>query len=155
MANSPRAGPPPQTRADPQVEKVRLIQANPKYAHVAFRDGREDTVSLRDLAPMGAPSIVADPPSSSSPPGVPVSHGPPAIPKDSPDPLFPPPPLPMTTNGEATPPTSPAPRTQRPRHTQPEMVPTTFPTAAQPPPLRRSLRTIKTPVRFDPSDTKK
>ena len=142
-------------KSDPLVEKVRLIQANPKYAHVAFRDGREDTVSLRDLAPMGAPSIVADPPSSSSPPGVPVSHGPPAIPKDSPDPLFPPPPLPMTTNGEATPPTSPAPRTQRPRHPQPEMVPTTFPTAAQPPPLRRSLRTIKTPVRFDPSDTKK
>ena len=35
------------------VEKVELIEANPQYAHVRFPSGREDTVSIRHLAPMG------------------------------------------------------------------------------------------------------
>ena len=33
------------------VEEAELIEANPRYAHVMLNDGREITVSLRDLAP--------------------------------------------------------------------------------------------------------
>ena len=40
-------------KSDPLVEEVQLIHANPQYANVRFRDGREDTVSIRDLAPAG------------------------------------------------------------------------------------------------------
>ena len=32
------------------VEEVELFEANPHYAHVRLEDGREITVSLRDLA---------------------------------------------------------------------------------------------------------
>lgn len=42
-----------QSKYEPLVEPVHLIEANPHYAHVRFPDGREDTVSVRDLAPMG------------------------------------------------------------------------------------------------------
>ncbi|XP_072907608.1 uncharacterized protein [Hemitrygon akajei] len=38
----------------PLVERVHLLHANPKYAYVILPDGREDTVSVRDLAPAGA-----------------------------------------------------------------------------------------------------
>ena len=30
-----------------------LIEANPQYAHIRYEDGRESTVSLKDLAPRG------------------------------------------------------------------------------------------------------
>ena len=40
-------------KSDPLVETVRHLHANPQYAYVAYRDGREDTVSIRDLAPAG------------------------------------------------------------------------------------------------------
>ena len=33
------------------VDEAELIEANPQYAHVRLRNGRETTVSLRDLAP--------------------------------------------------------------------------------------------------------
>ncbi|XP_072905243.1 uncharacterized protein [Hemitrygon akajei] len=36
------------------VERVHLLHANPQYAYVVLPDGREDTVSVRDLAPAGA-----------------------------------------------------------------------------------------------------
>jgi hypothetical protein len=36
---------------DPLVEEVELLHANPNYAYVRFSSGREDTVSLKDLAP--------------------------------------------------------------------------------------------------------
>ncbi|XP_059810217.1 uncharacterized protein LOC132383332, partial [Hypanus sabinus] len=36
------------------VERVHLLHANPQYAYVVLPDGREDTVSIRDLAPAGA-----------------------------------------------------------------------------------------------------
>ncbi|XP_072098229.1 uncharacterized protein [Mobula birostris] len=39
----------------PIVERVHLLHANPQYAYVVLPDGREDTVSIRDLAPAGAP----------------------------------------------------------------------------------------------------
>jgi len=37
------------------VQEVELIQANPGYAHVKLPDGREQTVSVRDLAPAPDP----------------------------------------------------------------------------------------------------
>lgn len=42
-----------QSKYDPIVEEADLLDANPQYAHVRFSDGRESTVSLRDLAPRG------------------------------------------------------------------------------------------------------
>ncbi|XP_059822170.1 uncharacterized protein LOC132392366 [Hypanus sabinus] len=39
----------------PLVERVHLLHANPQYAYVVLPDGREDMVSVRDLAPAGAP----------------------------------------------------------------------------------------------------
>ena len=39
------------SKNDPFVDQVRLIHANPTYAHVEYPDGRESSVSLRDLAP--------------------------------------------------------------------------------------------------------
>lgn len=41
------------SKYDPAVDEVELIEANPKYAHIRHRDGRESTVSLRHLAPFG------------------------------------------------------------------------------------------------------
>ncbi|XP_072901380.1 uncharacterized protein [Hemitrygon akajei] len=38
----------------PLVERVHLLHANPQYAYVVLPDGREDTVSVRNLAPAGA-----------------------------------------------------------------------------------------------------
>ena len=35
------------------VDEVELVEANPHYAHIKFPNGREDTVSIRDLAPIG------------------------------------------------------------------------------------------------------
>ena len=35
------------------VEEVELIQATPNYVHVKFPSGREATVSVRDVAPIG------------------------------------------------------------------------------------------------------
>jgi len=42
-----------QSKYDPLVDEVELIDANPEYAHVRLSDGRETTVSLRHLAPPG------------------------------------------------------------------------------------------------------
>ncbi|XP_059823861.1 uncharacterized protein LOC132393092 [Hypanus sabinus] len=39
----------------PLVELVHLLHANPQYAYVVLPDGREDTVSVRDLAPAREP----------------------------------------------------------------------------------------------------
>ena len=38
---------------DPLVDEVNLIEANPHYALIKYPDGKESTVSLRDLAPAG------------------------------------------------------------------------------------------------------
>lgn len=38
------------SKNDPYVDEVELTEANPLYAHVRYPDGRESTVSLRDLA---------------------------------------------------------------------------------------------------------
>ena len=43
-----------QSTADPLVEKVELLHTNPSYAFIKYQDGRESSVSLRDLAPCPA-----------------------------------------------------------------------------------------------------
>ena len=39
------------SKYDKLVKKVELLEANPNYAHIRHEDGRETTVSLRDIAP--------------------------------------------------------------------------------------------------------
>ena len=39
------------SKYDPLVDEVELIEANPLYAHIRYDDGRESTVSLKHLAP--------------------------------------------------------------------------------------------------------
>ena len=56
-----------QSKYEPMVEKVELIDANPEYAHVRLPDGRETTVSVRHLAPVGTPPTDISPPGISSP----------------------------------------------------------------------------------------
>ena len=41
------------SKYDPLVDEVNLLEANRQYAHVQFPDGREDTVSIKHLAPLG------------------------------------------------------------------------------------------------------
>jgi len=38
-------------KQDDLVEEVELTHVNPTYAHIRYKDGRESTVSLSDLAP--------------------------------------------------------------------------------------------------------
>ncbi len=45
------------SKYDPLVEEVELIESNPEYAYVRHPDGRESTVSLRHLAPCGQPAL--------------------------------------------------------------------------------------------------
>lgn len=40
------------SKYDPLVDEVELLEANPLYAYIRLNDGRESTVSLRQLAPM-------------------------------------------------------------------------------------------------------
>ena len=49
------------SKYEPYVEEVELIEANPEYAHVKFPNGRESTVSLRDLAPGIRANLVTNP----------------------------------------------------------------------------------------------
>lgn len=44
------------SKNEPLVDQVELTEINPMYAHVRYPDGRESTVSLRDLAPCPNPS---------------------------------------------------------------------------------------------------
>ena len=55
------------SKADPLVDEVQLVHANPQYARVKFASGREDTVSIRDLAP-GPKELVPEPVELVSPP---------------------------------------------------------------------------------------
>lgn len=45
---------------EPLVEEVQLIDSNPSYARVQFRDGRQSTVSLKHLAPAGNEEYFTD-----------------------------------------------------------------------------------------------
>ena len=42
------------SKYEPLVDEVELLDANPSYAHIRLPDGRESTVSIRDLAPVGS-----------------------------------------------------------------------------------------------------
>ena len=46
------------SKTDDLVDEVELVDVNPTYAHIRYPDGRESTVSLRDLAP--CPSASTD-----------------------------------------------------------------------------------------------
>ena len=41
------------SKYEPLVETVDMLEVNPNYSHVRFNDGRETTVSLRHIAPLG------------------------------------------------------------------------------------------------------
>ena len=44
------------SKYEPVVEEVELLNCNPTYAHVRLPNGTEQTVSLRHLAPIGSPT---------------------------------------------------------------------------------------------------
>ena len=44
------------SKDDPLVTKVNLVEANSQFARIQYPDGRDSTVSLRDLAPYSSPS---------------------------------------------------------------------------------------------------
>ena len=50
------------SKHDPLVDKVELLDANPQYAHVRLPNGKETTVSIKKLAPQGIsmPSVDID-----------------------------------------------------------------------------------------------
>ena len=50
-----------QSKSDPLVESVDLIDATPSSARVRFPDGRETTVSTSDLAPAGRDRAAGSP----------------------------------------------------------------------------------------------
>ena len=37
-------------KLDPMVDEAELLEVNPNYAHVQMQDGRETTVSIRDIS---------------------------------------------------------------------------------------------------------
>ena len=53
------------SKQEPLVDEVELLEANIQYAHIRHADGREDTVSIKDLAPPGkvsnGSSVTGDP----------------------------------------------------------------------------------------------
>lgn len=49
------------SKNDPIVDQVELKEANPTYARVKYMDGRESTVSIRDLAPCPQASAQSPP----------------------------------------------------------------------------------------------
>ena len=48
------------SKYDPLVDEVELIQAFPTHARVRLQNGREVTVSLRDVAPFGEKEVIND-----------------------------------------------------------------------------------------------
>ena len=42
-----------QSKYNPLVEEVELLECNPQYASIRYKDGRESTVSIKQLAPAG------------------------------------------------------------------------------------------------------
>ena len=49
------------SKNDPLVEEVELVEVNPQYAHIKYSDGRESTVSIQDLAPKGTDKFESAP----------------------------------------------------------------------------------------------
>ncbi|XP_072373331.1 uncharacterized protein [Scyliorhinus torazame] len=116
-------------KEDPLVERVHLLHANPQYAYVEYPDGRQDTVSLRDLAPAGNTQT---PPTPSTQPFLPPPH-----PATAPFP-----------GGSVPLPSAPT-KNQAQAETVRLLEATTLVQAPPPPPgLRRSTRTTRPPDRL-------
>ena len=47
------------SKFEPLVDEVELLTANPQYVHVRLKSGKETTVSLRHLAPLGGETTEA------------------------------------------------------------------------------------------------
>ena len=47
-------------KGDPLCNKAELIESNSKFAHVRFKDGKECTISTKDLAPEPCQDSVSD-----------------------------------------------------------------------------------------------
>ena len=122
-------------KTDPLVEKVHLLHANPQYAYIAYPDGREETVSIKDLAPSGAPPTPAPIQPTHLPPPVPPLAS--LAPNYTMPTAFTPQPRPEQDDTVGDTARSPAPATAR-----------TTPGPA-PPPLRRSKRSTNPPDRLD------
>ncbi|XP_042232861.1 uncharacterized protein LOC121873374 [Homarus americanus] len=58
------------SKGDPLVDEVELLEANPTYAHIKYPDGRESSVSLRDLAPCSSGTLFLDISAGSTSPSV-------------------------------------------------------------------------------------
>ena len=85
-------------KGDPLCDEVELLEANPNFAHIKYPDGRESTVSTRDLPPCPinaeAHRDLPSPPPEASPAeseksadaeASPVSEAPPDLPEPVPD----------------------------------------------------------------------
>ncbi|XP_072894397.1 uncharacterized protein [Hemitrygon akajei] len=133
----------------PLVEKVHLLHANPQYAYVVLPDGREDTVSVRDLAPAGAADHY---PEHSTVTLHPVPEVTPRAPCPTQTPYASVPGPSLTREGSLTPPVG-TELTHSPpsEHTPPPApVPSSPPAPVQlQPELRRSQRTIRPPDRLN------
>ena len=56
-----------QSKHDPLVDEVKLLDVNPCYARVEFANGRVDTVSLKHLAPPPLATDIVEPPLHATP----------------------------------------------------------------------------------------
>ncbi|XP_072881902.1 uncharacterized protein [Hemitrygon akajei] len=133
----------------PLVEKVHLLHANPQYAYVVLPDGREDTVSVRDLAPAGAADHY---PEHSTVTMHPVPEVTPHAPCPTQTPYASVPGPSLTREGSLTPPVGTELTHSLPsEHTPPPApVPSSPPAPVQlQPELRRSQRTIRPPDRLN------
>ena len=74
------------SKYDPLVDEVNLLEANPQYAHVQFPDGRPDTVSIKHLAPLSNKEILVQSDDQSSSVDIPqiAVDTPPSTPVDTP-----------------------------------------------------------------------
>lgn len=135
-------------KSDPLVDEVELIQANPQYAYVRYPDGREDTVSIKRLAPTGSdidPQVRGD---SFIPlqtePLTPEATG---ISDETPSSI------PVQDNSDGCETLTPDPQTQTPQHTEVSSEPRQQRSEAgdEPRELRRSSRVKRPPLRYAPS----
>ena len=121
------------SKQDPLVDEVELLQANPQYAHVRFPNGRETTVSVKDLAPVGEVREIPDPLEGPTPVG-----GPPDEPKSSED---------VVHGGSAEPGGDES--VEHSVQTPPANVPRAT-SEVNSGSLRRSSRVVKAPIRYIP-----
>ena len=73
------------SKHDSLVEEVELLETNPTYAHIKYPNGRESTVSIQHLAPLGTQSPLKDVCESHAPVNVeiPVDKTPTLVPNEN------------------------------------------------------------------------